>query len=80
MVDKNKADSYTIAVRQAHAIGGKELTAIPALAVGKSALRDTKKELTEKLPAILAGKRWHLSTRIKKYVRKFESRPTPGGK
>lgn len=80
MADKNKADSYTIAVRQAHAIGGKELTAILALVVGKSALRDTKKELREKLPAILAGERWHLSTRIKKHVRKLEGRPTPKGK
>lgn len=79
VADKNKADPYTVAVQQAHAHGGKEPTAILALAVGKSALRDMKKGLKQKLPAILAEKGWHLSTGIRKYVHEFEGRLTPDG-
>jgi hypothetical protein len=80
VADKNKTDPYAVALRQAHALGGKELAAILSLAVGKSALRDTKKELKQKLPEILAEKGWHLSNRIRKYIRKFEGRLTPEGK
>ncbi|RAK84364.1 hypothetical protein BO79DRAFT_259329 [Aspergillus costaricaensis CBS 115574] len=63
--DKNGADSYTAAVRQAHSLGGKELTVIFALAVGKSAFRDTKKELKRKLLTLLAE------------LREFECRLVP---
>lgn len=80
VADKDMTEPYPVAVRQAHALGGKELTAILALAVGKSALRDMKKGLKEKLPAILAEKGWHTSTRVRKYVRRFESRRTLEGK
>jgi hypothetical protein len=79
VTDENKSDPYTVAVRQAHTIGGKELAAILALAVGKSALRDMKKDLRQKLPATLAEKGWHLSTHIRKYIRKFEGGLTPEG-
>ena len=71
LADTNKAVPYTVAVRQAHSLGGKELTAILALAVGKSAFRDMKKGLKQEFPAILAEKGWHLSTNLKKYVGKF---------
>jgi hypothetical protein len=79
VVDQNKTDPYPVAVRQAHALGGRELTAIFALAVGKSAFRDMKKELKQELPAILSEKGWHLSPCIRTFVRNFEGRPTPEG-
>jgi hypothetical protein len=70
VADHEKRDPYTVAVRQAHALGGKELIAILALAVGKSAKREMKKELKQNLPAVLAGKGWHLAPYITKYVPK----------
>jgi hypothetical protein len=67
-------------VRQAHALGGKELIAILALAVGKSAFRDMREGLKQKLPKVLAKKGWHRSIRIRKHWRNIKDPLTPGGK
>ncbi|KAK2764423.1 hypothetical protein FQN54_009117 [Arachnomyces sp. PD_36] len=72
--DNDKTDPYTVAVRRTHALGGKELAAILALAVGKSAFRDMKKGLKDELPEILAGEKWHQSIDTKEYVRRYENR------
>lgn len=80
VADKNRTDPYTGAVQQAHALGSKELTAILALAVGKSALRDSRKELKQRLPALLAKKDGICPTCIRRYVRRLEGRLTSEGK
>ncbi|KAJ5795039.1 hypothetical protein N7457_001638 [Penicillium paradoxum] len=77
VADKNRTDPYTNTLQQAHAIGGEELTAIIALAIGKSAHREMKKTWRKELPAILAQRKWHLSTHIRKYVHNLKGRLTP---
>ncbi|KAJ6118793.1 hypothetical protein N7471_013413 [Penicillium samsonianum] len=79
VADKNRTDPYTDTLQQAHAIGGEELTAIIALAIGKSAHREMKKTWRKELPAILAQRKWHLSTHIRKYVHNLKGRLTPAG-
>jgi hypothetical protein len=54
-------------VRQAHALGGKELIAILSLAVGKSAFRDIREGLKQNLPEVLAKKGWHRSIHIRQH-------------
>ncbi|KAL8755991.1 MAG: hypothetical protein Q9184_004639 [Pyrenodesmia sp. 2 TL-2023] len=72
------ATSYSDAVQLAHVLGGKELTAILALSVGKSAFRDMKQKLQQDLPEILAKSGWHMSKPIQEYVRTFEMQSTLG--
>lgn len=80
LANEGNTEPYPVAVRKAHALGGKELTVMIALAVGKSAFRDMRQELRRRLPEVLMKQGCHRSTWIQKYVRKVERRVSPGGR
>lgn len=61
--DKKRTDPYAVTVRQAHALGGKKLTAILALAAGKPFLRDRSWRRRLGFRYLKYGARWHKSRR-----------------